>query len=603
MAFMVPIALQLAALAWFLFPRSETRDGEQSVGESAIAFASLRSALSEPPSNPGGLPADAAAALADSAGEPTDTPVKPMGTALASTETAGETAVAASAPAETVGALTDTAAEPASLTVEPPDAGPTPADSAVEPAGAAVEPIGTALAPTETAGETAVPASAPAATVGAPTDTSPAPASIAAEPADTAGATAETTVAPTEAALRSILDAPLGVGLRGALDTTLRASADTSNWPALAPEAEVAQPPEREPSFPLIAPSHVLALNAVYRRRPALAATIGGRQASLIAAWPPRDRRADVSHRVALRLDGEPGELWLPQSLLDVLVGSVAPALSLDRLGPDRAAIILEFALDSVLAAVEMNLGCKLAIDAFSSEVERPESDGQLPLFFTLEIEGLVTTGCELRIPPDYALRLAEGLDRYAGISPPVLDLPIPVCLRVAAANLAAAEIERLSPDDVVLVDASCQPGHAVIAVIGERFVAPVTLAPEGPRLATHPIAGATSSWAWCMPSDAMAGAWQADAETDNRSLHVLFEIGRFELPASQVKELAPNFPLPLEPPHDQTVDIVVDGQRIGRGTLMRIGNRTGIRVIAVRERRRPAAGLKRAPAGGEAPA
>ena len=102
------------------------------------------------------------------------------------------------------------------------------------------------------------------------------------------------------------------------------------------------------------------------------------------------------------------------------------------------------------------------------------------------------------------------------------------------------------------------------------------------------------------MPTDAMAA--EADAETDNRSLHVLFEIGRFELPASQVKELAPNFLLPLEPPRDQTVDIVVDGQRIGRGTLMRIGNRTGVRVSAVRERRRPAPGLKRAPAG-EAPA
>ena len=73
MAFMVPIALQLAALAWFLFPRSETRDGGQSVGEIAVAFKSLRSA----------------AALANSAGEPADTAVKPIGAALASTETAG----------------------------------------------------------------------------------------------------------------------------------------------------------------------------------------------------------------------------------------------------------------------------------------------------------------------------------------------------------------------------------------------------------------------------------------------------------------------------------------------------------------------------------
>jgi type III secretion system YscQ/HrcQ family protein len=542
MAFMVPIALQLAALAWFLFPRSETRDGAQSV-----ATQHQVQGLSEPPSIPGGLPADAAAALADSAGEPADTAVKPIGTALASTETAGETAVAASASAETM--RTDTPAEPASLTAEPTDVPAAPADSA-------------------------------------------------AEPADTAGATAETVAAPTDAALRSILDAPLSVGLGGAIDTTLRASADTSNRAALAHGAEIAQPPERELSFPLIAPSHVQALNAVYRRRPALAATIGGRQTSIIAAWPPPDRRPDVSHRVALRLDGESGELWLPQSLLDILIGSVDPALSLDRLGPDRAAIILEFALDSALAAVEMNLGCRLAVDSYSSQVERMENDGQLPLFFTLVIEGLVTAGCELRIPPDYALRLAEGLDRHAGISRSVLDLPIPVCLRVAAANLAAGEIERLSPDDVVLVDASCEPGHAVIAVIGERLVAPVALAPEGHRLAAHPIPGATSSWAWSMPTDAMAGAWEADAETDNRPLHVLFEIGRFELPASQVKQLAPNFLLPLEAPHDQAVDIVVDGQRIGRGTLMRIGNRTGVRVIAVRERPRPAPALKRAPAG-----
>jgi type III secretion protein Q len=245
-----------------------------------------------------------------------------------------------------------------------------------------------------------------------------------------------------------------------------------------------------------------------------------------------------------------------------------------------------------------MNLGCKLAVDSFSGQVERLENDGQLSLFFTLVIEGLVTTGCELRISPDYALRLAEGLDRYAGISPPVLDLPIPVCLRVAASNLAAAEIERLSPDDVVLVDASCEPGDAVIAVIGERLVAPVTLAPEGPRLATHLIPGATSSWAWSMPTDAMAAAWEADAETDNRPLHVLFEIGRFELPASKVKQLAPNALLPLGPLHDQTVDIVVDGQRIGRGTLMQIGNRTGVRVSTVRERLRPAPGVIRAPAG-----
>src|SRR6185312_17545538 len=98
---------------------------------------------------------------------------------------------------------------------------------------------------------------------------------------------------------RSILAAPLGLGLRGATDTASRAGADTSDAAAPDHRAESVQPQAQELSFPLIAPSHVPALNAVYRRRPALAATIGGRQTTIVAAWPP-DRRLDASHRVGL---------------------------------------------------------------------------------------------------------------------------------------------------------------------------------------------------------------------------------------------------------------------------------------------------------------
>jgi type III secretion system YscQ/HrcQ family protein len=567
----------------------------------------------EPPSTPAGAPADAAAAPADSAAEPTDTAVEPTATDLAPAETAGATTEADSVPAETVTPPVDTAVEPTDTSVESAEtAGATteadsvPAETVTAPVDTAAEPTDTSVASAETAGATTEADSVPAETVTPPVDTAAEPTDTSVESAETAGATTEapsvpaetiaaptdaaveppglvapdeTTVAPTDAALRSMLSATLNASLDGALGTILSASAGTSNRAAPVPEAERAPPPERRLSFPLVAPSHVPVLNAVYRRRPPLAATIGGRQTTIIAAWPTPDRRPDVSHRVALSVDGEPGELWLPQSLLDVLVASVDPALSLDRLGPDQAAIILEFALDSALAAVEMDLGCTLAVESVSGQVERLENDGQPALFFTLVIEGLWTTGCELRLPPDYALRLAEGLDRHAGINRLALDVPMAVCLRVAAASLTVGEVERLSPDDVVLVDARCQPGDTAIAVIGERLVAPVALAPEGHRLAARPIAGGNSPWAWSMATDAMAAAWEADPDNDNRPLHVMFEIGRFELPVSKVKQLAPNALLPLRPPHDQAVDIVVDGQRIGRGTLMQIGNRTGVHV------------------------
>ena len=127
-----------------------------------------------------------------------------------------------------------------------------------------------------------------------------------------------------------------------------------------------------------------------------------------------------------------------------------------------------------------------------------------------------------------------------------------------ANATVAAGRILRTGRDDV-----------AVIVVIGERLVAPLTLAPEGYRLAARPIPGATSPWAWSLPTDARAVAREADAETDNRPLHVLFEIGSFEMPASKVKQLARSALLPLQPLQDQAVDIMIAGRWIGRGTLM----------------------------------
>jgi hypothetical protein len=95
-----------------------------------------------------------------------------------------------------------------------------------------------------------------------------------------------------------------------------------------------------------------------------------------------------------------------------------------------------------------------------------------------------------------------------------------------ANATVAAGRILRTGRDDV-----------AVIVIIGEQLVAPLALALEGYRLAAHPIPGATSPRAWSTPTDAIAAAWKADAETDNRPLH---EIGRVEMPASKVKQLAP---------------------------------------------------------------
>ena len=293
MAFMVPIALQLAALAWFLFPRSDTRHVAQNVGEVAVADTAVEpadtagattDASSAPaetvaaptdvaaesartavePADTADATADAASAPAETVAAPTDVAAESARTAVEPADTAGATADAASAPAETVAAPTDAAAESARTAVEPADAAGATADAASAPAetvaaptDAPAESARAAVEPADTTDATADAASAPAETVAAPTDAPAESARTAVEPADTAGATAdaaaapaetvaaptdadveptgdlaapgETAVAPTETALPSTLDAVLRAGLDGALGTTLRANAGTSS--------------------------------------------------------------------------------------------------------------------------------------------------------------------------------------------------------------------------------------------------------------------------------------------------------------------------------------------------------------------------------------
>ncbi|WP_204324245.1 FliM/FliN family flagellar motor switch protein, partial [Stenotrophomonas maltophilia] len=57
------------------------------------------------------------------------------------------------------------------------------------------------------------------------------------------------------------------------------------------------------------------------------------------------------------------------------------------------------------------------------------------------------------------------------------------------------------------------------------------------------------------------------------------FELGRRSLPLSEIRALGAGhvFDLGLDP--DQPVDLVANGTRIGRGEIVEIGERVGVRV------------------------
>jgi type III secretion protein Q len=333
---------------------------------------------------------------------------------------------------------------------------------------------------------------------------------------------------------------------------------------------------------PLVASSHVHVLNAFYRRRRPFSVTIGDRKATIASAWPPADRHAPACRYVTLTIDGEKGGLLLPRSLLDILITGVDPDLSLDRLRPEYAAIVVEYALTETLDAIEASFGWKLALISIGPPLDTPEKDEPPTLSFVLAIEGLGASTCDLRLPLSQAIKVAPYLDRHAGIEQACLDLPVVACLRVAAATLTFEETRSLSPGDVVLVDAHCRPNGTALAVIAGHLVAPVELTPAGGRLAIAPMRGRGTPWEWSMEDNAQDAAKSSAPEAfdlDDLPVRLVFEVGRVELVLSEVRQLAPGTLLPLARPLDDAVDIVANGRRIGHGTIVSIGDSVGVRV------------------------
>jgi len=74
------------------------------------------------------------------------------------------------------------------------------------------------------------------------------------------------------------------------------------------------------------------------------------------------------------------------------------------------------------------------------------------------------------------------------------------------------------------------------------------------------------------------------DSELDSIPVRVVFEMGRLEMSVSEVRQLAPGVMIPLARPLEDVLDIVVNGKRIGRGNLVRIGEGLGVRVTRLHQ-------------------
>lgn len=319
-------------------------------------------------------------------------------------------------------------------------------------------------------------------------------------------------------------------------------------------------------------------LNAFYRRRPSIQLKFAGRGMRLAPTWLQEDPEIAQPYTVTIKIDDDQAELVVSEGLLLFLLRELDPALSLETLDAGQAALAVEYALSDPLGAIEQAIGSQLSVVTVAKGAGKwtgPDRPG-LPL--VLYVERLGVAWSLLRLSAVDVVRLAYFFDKSAGPGRTTVDVPLPFRVRVACATMSPREIASIEPGDILLPDDIVRQPEAAVAVIGEHFVVPVEVTPSGYRLGARLRRGRASSWEWslCQPASSAA---PVDGGIDGAPIRVMFELGALEIDLSDVQKLIPGSVVPLARAMGEGVDIVVNGQRIGRGSLVRIGEGPGIRV------------------------
>jgi len=339
-------------------------------------------------------------------------------------------------------------------------------------------------------------------------------------------------------------------------------------------------------SLPTLSPDQCSAIVGLYRPRGALQLDLAGMRATFALTWPPARPLPGRRSVVRLSVDEDEAELRISKTLIERLLQRVDNTLSLDRLTPEHAALMVEFGLEGSMEALEAVLGSQLSLLSIVPESDVTMRAEQIALPFGLAVEGLGSTTGELRILPHSAEGLTRLLDQRTTAKKFDLDLPVVTALRIAAVTLTTAEIRSLGPGDVVLVDRAGSPVGTAVLVFGEYLVAPVELTPAGSRLLARPMRGRGSAWEWSMenPTETARNGAPQDAGLGDLPVQVRFEFGRVELPLNEIQNLAPGTILQLARSPSEAVDIVANGKRIGLGAMVRIGDSLGVRITRLFE-------------------
>ena len=323
--------------------------------------------------------------------------------------------------------------------------------------------------------------------------------------------------------------------------------------------------------------TEMAALNAFYRRRGKARITVAGDKAEIAARWPATDAAEQSLCAIGVTVGAKGATLQLPLRAVERLLAKAEVSADLSKLAPRHAALLLEAVLADDLERLEGALGEKIEFISIKRSAAPPPTT---PFALALSGDGQTTECTFFAEDAVLAVRMARLLDEAGASLPVPADFPLLVCLRRDALTITLGMLRSLQPDDVILLGAAEKDRTAAI-IVAERFFAPVRLTAAGPQLLAAPAAIAGSNWEWTMDQKTPpSGQTLEESSLDELPVALAFEVGRTVMPLGDVRQLAPGAIVAFPDAVEETVDIMANGKRVGRGEVVRVGDHLGVRIL-----------------------
>ncbi|MED5622298.1 type III secretion system cytoplasmic ring protein SctQ [Ideonella sp. BN130291] len=328
-------------------------------------------------------------------------------------------------------------------------------------------------------------------------------------------------------------------------------------------------------ALPRLASAACAALNRLYNGAPPLPLALQRVQGELRLVFDPVPLRGVEPHgRFAFKVGPHTGHLGLDSIGLAALTGEPR----IDLLPRELRTILLADALHPLTEALQSAL--RLHFEWSADEVNgAPDLNTLICFAFARDDGHVVARGVAVLDDPAALDKLVPAFKRHPAPTPAAFDrLQVQLRFEVGSTPIQWQEVRRIAPGDIVGIERWRAAGsalHLQASVAGLRLDA---LA-DGSRITLQSLGDIAMNTAPTAADTDAASQLPLD-RLDALEVSLRFEVGGLALTLGELKALKPGHVFELgEPLNRSTVRILAHGNVLGKGHLVAVGDRLGVRV------------------------